>query len=77
MRECELCGEPSNCLHPVSFSGDAPEELRQLVRRKGHEEWDGEYDSEGFPTYLSDISGCPHLCHECMIRNERWIVWFG
>lgn len=90
MSMCDLCGEYSDCLHPISFVSevsalihkldidmDKLRELREWELRKHIEEWDGYYDSEGFPTYLSSISGCPYICHKCFEKYVRYIVWWG
>jgi len=77
MSECSICGEYSDCLHPVDFQAnpndpDCPEEIKPFL---------------GIGTYLDDLDAsegeedfwenCAHLCHKCFSKFSKWIVWWG
>ena len=76
MSECSLCGEYSDCLHPVDFGydedGKCPEEIEGYI---------------GIGSYLDDTDAsdaseefwenCARICHECFKRYWKWIRWWG
>jgi len=76
---CDLCDNPCECTHPVSFHGHLdeegnppPKEIQQYI---------------GLGSYLDDTEAgdamdeywenCARLCHDCMNKYAYWITWFG
>jgi hypothetical protein len=77
MSECSICGEYSDCLHPVNFHANpddpkCPEEIKPFL---------------GIGEYLDDLDAseadddfwdnCAHLCHKCFSKFKDWISWWG
>ncbi len=76
MSECSLCGEYSNCLHPVAFEHnpkkETPKEIEEYI---------------GLGSYLDDLDAteasedfnenCAKICHGCFNKYFDWISWWG
>ena len=74
MSECSLCGEYSECLHPVDFrwAEDLPEELEEYIGIGSYlDDTDASEAAEEFWEY------CARICHECFKKYYKWIVWWG
>ena len=76
MSECSLCGEYSDCLHPVDFhtnpKKETPKEIEQYI---------------GLGSFLDDMDAsdadeefwdnCARICHDCFKKFADWISWWG
>lgn len=76
MSECSICGEYSDCLHPVDFHSvegkETPKEIEEFIGLGGY--LDDTEASEGEDDFWEN---CARLCHACMEKYDAWIAWFG
>lgn len=74
MSECDVCGEYSECLHPVEFKPPVPKEIEHLVDWKGLDLFDdldvATHEDERWETR-------PYICHSCFAKYHRFISWWG
>lgn len=77
MSYCSLCGEYSECLHPVDFVADRDDpECPEIIK-----------PYLGLGRYLDDLdssdaaddfwNNCAHICHDCFKKYSNFIVWWG
>jgi len=74
LSECSLCGEYSECLHPVDFrwAEDLPKELEEYIGIGSYlDDTDASEAAEEFWEY------CARICHNCFKKYYKWIVWWG
>jgi len=89
MSECDICGEYSDCLHPVGFMSkffayrheievdeDIHTKLLDLESSLAFERWNGETDPlTGQPDYHSGWS--VYICHDCFAKYRDYIQTWG
>ena len=74
--ECDVCGEYSDYLHPVSFIS----RISIIMHKTDENEWYDELTWNKLRLLeMSKKADGDHvyLCRDCFSKNKNYIVWWG